>query len=168
MREGSAPQRADAWWTHRGMTGAGGVRAPCRRDDSKTKDNQVDAGCCSLRFGAPRRATRSRSTTSPATRRGATNSGHVRVIARGSQSVALPRPAGSEEPAVAVLLELNKCLLELLLPRRAPLAGRRRLGESGWRHRHASGASLPGGGRSAKPLCATGCAHLVRTSTCPV
>jgi len=31
------------------MTGAGGVRAPCRRDDSTTKDNQVDAGCWSLR-----------------------------------------------------------------------------------------------------------------------
>ena len=82
VREGSAPQRAGAWWTHRGMTEPGGVRAPCRRDDSKTKAEQVDAGGCSHAKGAPHRATKSQSTASPATRRGPVHSEYVRAIVR--------------------------------------------------------------------------------------
>ena len=48
-----------------------------------------------------------------------------------SRNGALPWPAGSEEPAVAGLFYLKYCMLRLLLHRREPLAGRRRLGESG-------------------------------------
>jgi len=107
LREGAAPQRVEACLAHRGTTGPGGVRAPRRQDASKTKDKQVGAGCRACRGGAPRRAMRRRITTSPATRCGATCPEHVRAIARASQNAALPRPAGNEEPAVAVLFYPN-------------------------------------------------------------
>jgi len=79
---GAAPQRADACWTHRGTTGPGGVRASCRRDDSKTKAEQVDAGSWRNRKGPSLSAMGSRSTASPATRREPTHSGHVRATVR--------------------------------------------------------------------------------------
>ena len=82
VREGSAPQRADAWWTHRGMTEPGGVRAPCRRDDSKIQDEQAGRSSCSHRGGPSLSAMGRRSTASPATGRGSTYSWHVRAIVR--------------------------------------------------------------------------------------
>jgi hypothetical protein len=104
---------ADACWTHRGTTEPGGVRASCGRDDSKIQDEQVGRGSCSHRE-SPSLSAMKRSSTTPRLPPGASFFLGARACDRAaSRSGALPRPAGSEEPAVGGLFDLIKCPLEL-------------------------------------------------------